>query len=360
MDLGVDGSSTQRIRVALDARSMQEVPPNGVGRVTGQVLPHLADRVEFELLTQTERPPLNMGLAEHAMSTPRVGRGTSWLQWSAARWLRGFDGIFHCPWYMLPLVQPVPMVVSLHDLSFERNPEWIGRSRARAFVVQARWAARTARAVITDSRHVADDVMQTYGVPADRIFVAQPAVDPVFRPGYDASALLERLGVSSPYVVAVGGSPRRNLPAAIDAWRVVRKESGLDLIVLGGEQLPPEDGLVVARLDDPDWAAVLANARALLYPTFYEGWGLPAIEAAASGTPVICARVGSLPEVLGDAAAWCESPDAASVVEQLRRLLASPEWAADLSEAGLRQAAGLQSPMAAADVYYAAYVLAVT
>ncbi|HVT20099.1 MAG TPA: glycosyltransferase family 1 protein [Mycobacteriales bacterium] len=350
--------TASKLRVALDARSIQEQPPNGVARVTAQVLPLLADRVEFDLLTAAEDPPTGLGLPEHPLRTPWPGLKTAWLQVPAARWLRGYDGIFHCPWYALPFVQRVPMVVTLHDLTFERHPEWFGRARRRSYVVQARWAARTARSILTTSRTVADDVMRTYRVPADRLFVALPTVDPVFRPGHDATAVLQRLGVRSPYVVAVGGgSPRRNLPAAIEAWRAVREETRLDLVVLGNNPVPAEDGLVVAQLDDTDWAAVLGNAAALLYPTFYEGFGLPAAEAAASGTPVVCARVGSLPEVLGDAAAWCEAPTATAVAPVLRRLVQSPEWARELAAAGLERARVLQSG-APAEQYFAAYLRA--
>lgn len=345
------------MRVALDARSLQAHPPNGVGRVTGQVVPHLEDRVQFELLTQSELPPLEMGLPEHAFRTPWPGLASEWLQGPAARWLKGFDGIFHCPWYALPFVQHVPMAVTLHDLSFERHPEWFGRARRRSYVVQARWAARTARAVLTTSHAVADDITATYGVPAERIFVAIPAVDSAFRPDLDATAVLTRLGVRRPYVVALGGSSRRNLPTALEAWRAVSAQRPLDLVVAGPDRLPPEPGLVVGRFDDDDWSALMANAAALLYPTWYEGFGLPAVEAAICGTPVICARVGSLPEVLGDAAAWCEAPSAPAIAARLKALLDSPGEAADIAAAGRRRASELPTAAQAAEAYYAAYEL---
>ncbi len=346
------------MRLALDARSLQAHPPNGVGRVTGQVLPHLVGRVEIELLTQTERPPLNLGLPEHALRTPWPGLASEWLQGPAARWLRRFDGIFHCPWYALPFVQRIPMVVSLHDLTFERHPEWFKFGRRTSYVVQARWAARTARAIITSSQTAADDVMQTYDVPAERIFAAVPAVDPIFRPGLDAGELLARLGVGNPYLVALGGSSRRNLPMAIEAWRVVRRGRPLDLVIAGPDVVPPEPGLVVGQFDDEEWAALLSNAEALLYPTAYEGYGLPAVEAAASGTPVVCARVGSLPEALSDAAAWCDDLSASSVATRLAALLDSPAEGADLAAAGLQRVSEMSGPAQVADVYFAAYELA--
>jgi glycosyltransferase involved in cell wall biosynthesis len=337
---------------------MQESPPNGVGRVTGQVLPHLVDRVDFTLLTQTERPPLDLGLPEHALRTPWPGLAAGWLQIPAARWLRGFDGIFHCPWYALPFVQHVPSVVTLHDLTFERHPEWFEFGRRTSYVVQARWAARTARAILTPSRTVADDVIATYGVPAERVIAAMPAVDAVFGPDRDPSDLLHRLGISTPYVVALGGSRRRNLDVAVATWHALRERYPIELVVAGSEQLPPQPGLHVSRFGDEDWAALLAGASALLYPTAYEGFGLPAAEAIASGTPVVCAPVGSLREVLEDAAAWCEAPTVPEMVAATEKLLSSPALAADLSAASLRRAAELPTCAQAAEHYLAAYLLA--
>jgi alpha-1,3-rhamnosyl/mannosyltransferase len=346
------------VRLALDGRSLQRTPLGGVGRATAHVLPFLTNQVDIELLTAREQPPAEVGLPEHPLATPWPGVATGWLQWSAPRWLRGFGGIFHCPWYALPFVQPVPMVVTLHDLTFERHPEWFARGRRRSYATQARWAARTARAVITVSHFVADDIMATYGVPASRIFIACHAVDEVFRADRDATAVRERLGIRNPYVAAVGGNPRRRLDVALDAWRAVRRDHALDLVVVGTDDLPDEPGVYGGRLSDEDWADLLAGARALVYPTAYEGFGLPALEAAASGTPVICARVGSLPEVLGGAALWCDDLTAAAFAAELRRLLADDALARDVRAAGIERAMTGPSWRASAEQHLAAYSLA--
>jgi alpha-1,3-rhamnosyl/mannosyltransferase len=343
------------IHLALDARSVQQQPKGGVGRVTARVLPYLTDRVDIELMTQDERPPIDIGLPEHSLPTPWPGVATGWLQWSAARWLRDFDGIFHCPWYALPFRQTIPMVATLHDITFEHHPDWFGPRLLWPYRVQARWAARTARAVVTVSQVVADDLMRTYGLPAERIIVAPNAADDIFAPDLDASPVLRRLGVAGDYVVAVGGVPRRNLDVSIAAWRAVRESHPMDLVVVGVDDVPSVPGIVGGRLADDEWAAVLANARALLYPTEYEGFGLPALEAIASGTPVICAPVGALPEVLRDAAVWCKAPVAAEITAGLERLFDSPSFAADIRAAGLQRAAEHPSWADSADGYYEAY-----
>jgi alpha-1,3-rhamnosyl/mannosyltransferase len=247
------------------------------------------------------------------------------------------------------------MVASLHDLTFEHHPEWFTRGRRLSYTVQARWAARTAGALLTGSQAVADDIMATYDVPASRITVTAYPVDETFGPGRDGSAALERLGATPPYIVAMGGSPRRRLDVALDAWRAVRAEHQVDLVVVGTDDIPREAGVSGGWLEDDEWAGVLAGAEALVYPTEYEGFGFPALEAIASGTPVVCARVGSLPEVLGDAAAWCGVADAEGTARELTRLLTTPAWAEELRAAGLARAAACPSWSEVADGFMEAY-----
>jgi glycosyltransferase involved in cell wall biosynthesis len=184
-----------------------------------------------------------------------------------------------------------------------------------------------------------------YGVAAERVLVAPPPVDPVFHPDPDGTAAaLERLMVAQPYVVTLGGAPRRQLPVAVAAWERALGRLGIEprelpLVVLSGEVPDPRDGVVYAgALDDEDMARVFAGARAFCYATSYEGFGMPALEAAAAGVPVVCARVGALPEVLGDAAAWSEDPETEPLGEALAGVLGDPSRARDLIDAGLARA----------------------
>lgn len=334
------------MRVAVDARRLQDRPLGGVGRLLANILPRLAGEVDVVLLTDGRRPPaLGAGdLAQHPLAPLGSSREALWLQVAAPAWLSRFPGVFHCPCYGLPYRQPRPMVVSIHDITFEDHPEWFPPARRMAFRAQARWAARTAARILTGSAHVADRIVERYGVDPARVLVAPPGVDPTFSPEVDGEALvglLGPLGVTRPYLVALGGAPRRGLALAVAAWRMVRDRGvPVDLVVVGSETPPAERGLVpVGSLDDRTWASVLAGAAALVYPTAYEGFGLPALEAAASGTPVVCAGVGSLPEVLGPAAAWCEDLRSATVAATLAELLADRDRAAELRRAGLERAA---------------------
>jgi glycosyltransferase involved in cell wall biosynthesis len=230
------------------------------------------------------------------------------------------------------------MVMTIHDLTFEHHPEWFTKAQRGSFRVQARHGARTARRIFTDSAVVRDEVIAEYRVEPDRVVVVPFAVDDRFRtpPSVDTQQqVIARLGVEKPYLVTLGGAPRRRLSVALDAWRHVReREPDLTLVVVGSERPPAESDVVFAgQLDDREWAAILAAAEAFCYATAYEGFGMPALEAAAAGTVVVCAPVGALPEVLGESAQWCDGLSAADLAEALVAAL-DRDRAAELRQLG--------------------------
>ena len=333
----------KRLRVAIDARRLQDVPLGGVGRSLDGVLHLLASELDIVLLTDARRDPAPFDLAQVALPVVRGAPESVWLQWSAPRWLRGFDGVFHGTFNALPFGGPVPAVVTIHDLSFENHPEGFSRAKRRIVRAYARHAARVARRVIAPSHHTRRELIDCYRVDPARVVVTPWGVEPRFSPAraQDAPALCERLGARAPYVVAMGGAPRRGLDVAVAAWRELRREGrDLSMVAVGPEPLAAQPGLVRAGyLSDSEWPALLAGAQAFCYPTRYEGFGVPALESIASGTPIVCAPVAALPEVLGDAAEWCVTPTASAIAAGLRRVLDDPEHAAQLRAAGLRRTA---------------------
>jgi glycosyltransferase involved in cell wall biosynthesis len=356
-------------RVAIDGRTLQARPPGGIGRTLAALVPEIALRTDLDLLLDSRRPPLlgdQPGLRAHSLRGPASTRDSVWLQLTAPRWLRGYGGAFHCPFYGLPYVQPVPMVVTIHDLTFEFAPELFEPHKRFVFRRQARWAAKTAQRILTPSEHVRSMVLERYarhGVQPHAVVATGLPVDPAFQrvePG-DLASRLERLGIPQPYVVTLGGAARRQLSVAIDAWRKALRAAGAEprdipLVVVSGEAPPPAEGVIYAgTLDDRDLAAVFAGARAFCYATRYEGYGMPALEAAACGTPVVCARVGSLPEVLGDAAAWCDGPNAEALGAALARVLSDPGEARRLSDAAVARARSLRPAAEVAGIMVRAY-----
>ena len=328
----------RKLRVALDARSLQQRPLGGVGRSTRALVDAVREHVDLALFTDAWHRPIETDLPQRPLLSPLTRTMTAWLQLAVPSALRDFRGIFHCPWYGLPFRQPVPMVVTIHDLTFEEMKSGFRPHQRAAYRVQARWAARTAAHVLTGSEAVRKQLCTRYRVHPWRVTVHPDPldrrvarVDPT-----RLEALRARLGVAGRYVVAVDGAPRRRVDLALAAWPLVRAQApDVSLVVLGGQpqDLPP--GVVAAGVvDDPDWAAALGGANALVYPTEFEGFGYPALEAMALGTPVVCPPVGALPELVGDAGCWIERHDPGSVAAAVGRVLADTELGDRLSAAG--------------------------
>ena len=328
----------RKVTVALDARSLQQRPLGGVGRSTRALVDAVREDVDLVLLTDAWQPRIDTELPQRGLLSPLTRTMAAWLQLAVPPALRGFPGIFHCPWYGLPFRQPVPMVVTIHDLTFEDLNSGFRPHQRAAYRVQARWAARTAAHVLTGSEAVRKQLCTRYRVHPWRVTVHPDPLDcSVARVDRTRlEALRARLGVAGRYVVAVDGAPRRRVDLALAAWPQVRAQApDVSLVVLGGQpkDLPP--GAVAAGVvDDQDWAAALGGASALLYPTEFEGFGYPALEAMALGTPVVCRRVGALPEVVGDAGCWVDSADPAAIASGVGRVLTDEGLAVRLVDAG--------------------------
>jgi alpha-1,3-rhamnosyl/mannosyltransferase len=253
----------------------------------------------------------------------------------------------------------------LYDLSWEHHPEDFSLATRLSFMAQARLSSRRARAVVTISEFTRSAIRETYGLPSELVMLAPPAVDPIFSPDrlMDLPRVLELLSLQTPYVIALGGAKRRGLAVAIKAWQQLGPGTGQRarpaLVIVGDEVPPALPGVIHAGpLNDRDWSALLAGATAFCYPTRFEGYGMPAMEAAASGVPVVCARVGPLPEILGDAAEWCATPSPSDIGVGLWRLMHDADRRTALSMAGLQRVAAAPTWAESAEVVARAYRLA--
>ena len=228
--------------------------------------------------------------------------------------------------HSLPLRVPCPAVLTVQDLSFERDASLMGRRETAIFRLVVPRSARRARRVLAISQRTKNDLVRLYGLPPGKVVVTQLAVDPAFRPG----------GTRSEYLLLASAIEERKNPlAAADAARAL----GRTLVVAG----PPRDARLVAELqrrgadvrgfvEHDELVRLYQGAAAFVFPTRYEGFGLPVVEAMACGTPVVATPDEAVREVGGDAIVYAE-PDA--LVAALERVLADPEpW----SRAGLERA----------------------
>lgn len=253
--------------------------------------------------------PLTFGGTGRAAT---VARDTWWYYAGLPRSARGLD-VLHCTTFRGPLRSPVPFTVTLHDLGLVRHPElfprwhrWSGRAGIAS-------VARAADRVLAVSEFTKGEAVELLGVPADRVAVIGNAVEPLFAP--------EGPAAEGDYVLAVGTlEPRKNLRRVAEA----ASRSGAELRVVGAKGWGGVDTPGwVGEVSDEELAALYRGARALVFPSLYEGFGIPVLEAMASGTPVVTSAGGATEEVAGGAAVLVDPLDvdaiAAGIAEAAAR-----------------------------------------
>jgi glycosyltransferase involved in cell wall biosynthesis len=261
--------------------------------------------------------------------------------------------------YTAPPLAPCPVVATIHDLSFEHIPETFKlRSRVQLRLT-VRATARGAAHVIAPSEYTRRDLVETYGLDPARVTAIPLAVAPHFRPVADAAELgrvRERYGIAGEYVLAVGSiQPRKNLARLVRAYSALRRgrgRSNLPQLVLVGKQAwlygetltaIEEEGLgdsvvLPGYVSEGDLPALYTGALCFAYPSFYEGFGLPPLEAMSCGAPVLTGNLTSLPEVVGDAGLTVDPFDTGALTDALARLVDDDALRASLRERGLRRA----------------------
>ena len=228
-------------------------------------------------------------------------------------------------------------VVTIHDVApfvFPASYLKLLRSEQEPFEVSARIADR----IVTNSHSSKSGIVAELGVEPERITVVPLAAGEVFSPG--TAENLPRALRGRRYILYVGTLEERKNPGTlIDAWREKLKAQGIALAMVSTDKLP-KDVIALRNLDSKHFRDVYRAALCLAYPTLYEGFGLPALEAMACGTPAVVSRVASLPEVCGTAAFYVEEPcSVAEWASALQEIAASESLRSDLSRRGLEQAA---------------------
>jgi glycosyltransferase involved in cell wall biosynthesis len=304
----------------------------------------------FTLYFRDVPPP---GLFAEAAGSARVSqRVIPWPRlWTHARlsWellSRPRPDVLFVPAHVLPAVHPLPTVVTVHDLGYRHFPDAHPRLQRLTLDWSTRYSARFATRLLADSEATRRDLAQLYRVPPEKVTVVYPGLDETLS-RIDAGPVRAKYGLPEGYFLHVGTlQPRKNLIRLIDAAAAV-PEARLVLAGRPGWLSAPilararEQGDRVRLLDhvpDEDLAGLYSGARALVFPSFYEGFGFPVLEAMACGTPVICADTSSLPEVAGDAALLVNPLDTAAMVSAMARVQADPALAAALRAKGYAQA----------------------
>jgi glycosyltransferase involved in cell wall biosynthesis len=254
--------------------------------------------------------------AAHALRTAWSRAGAP----ASERLVGGFDVLHFSDW-MYPPQRGGVRSTMIHDLVPVHRPQWVHARTARMHGAKYRHAARTCDVVIVNSRFTKDDVAQTLGVPEERIAVAYPGVEPEFAPDGP------RADLGRPYILTVATlEPRKNLATLVEAYRQLG-DTGLALAVVGaagwGEQPQLDvDGIIRLGYTQPvELPALYRGASVLVYPSLFEGFGMPIVEAMACGVPVVASAHPSLDEAAGEAAVRADPQDPEALADAIRSAL---------------------------------------
>ena len=302
--------------------------------------------------------------------------------WRMAVWIGQLAGVgfnsllpdaelFHATEHLLMPLHGMPTVLTVHDLIYRLFPAYHKRLNYWFLNAAMPVFTRRADALVTISQSSKRDLMRLYGISDDKISVIYEAASPHFQPASPRQVAEVRLrcGLPERYLLALGTiEPRKNLTRLVAALRILRQRyPDLALVVVGTTGWLYQDFFqTLEKLDDPkavllagyvadaDLPAVISGATLYVLASFYEGFGLPILEAMACGTPVVCSNTSSMPELGGEAARYFDPYDTESIVTELGAVLADEELRAEMRERGLLQASRF-SWRQAADQTFALY-----
>ena len=329
----------------LDARTATPHFP-GIGRyvtnLARALVPQLAADERLTVLHPPAHPlalPANAALRTHPVP---VSPFSLRQQWRIPRLLQRLDAdLYHSAYYLMPYRPGVPALLTLYDLIPILFPEHSTRRARLLFRRTTALALRMARHCITISQATRRDVLAHFHIPPARITAIPLAADPAFRPQPVAALarLRARYHLPERFVLYLGSNkPHKNLVRLIEAWaHIAPRVNAAPLVIAGAwlDQHPePRRRAAALGLDDrvrwlgpvagADLPALYAAATVFVFPSLYEGFGLPPLEAMACGTPVICSATSSLPEVVGEAAILVDPLDTAALAEAIARMWTDP------------------------------------
>lgn len=359
----------------------------GIGRFTRELIAALlADHDEEHyvlIVPKGAEPPEWVSAAPHVRWSPLPfsARFTS-IFWhrlhvpAPVEWFVGDLDVFHATNYMLPPLKHARSVVTVHDLSFLRHPEMADPRLVRYLTSSVPETTRKSDVLTADSAFTKEEMVDLLGVPPEKIMVVYGGVSARFQPVVDADALAEvraRYGLPERFLLCVTRiEARKNIPRLLEAYRILVDRTKIDvpLFLAGGRGWGYDEAMLrrealgltntvhlMGHVPDDDLPALISAATVFVYPSLYEGFGLPPLEAMACGTPVVASSAPCLTEILGDAALLAPPEDSEALAEALAQAVADADLRAGLRKRGLRRAQQF-SWQAAAKQLVSAYHLA--
>ncbi|MEI6045398.1 MAG: glycosyltransferase family 1 protein, partial [Chloroflexota bacterium] len=316
--------------------------------------PALPDR-RHNLPELVQRYPQRLKLVETGVRT--ISLDEQWRLFGLVR--QHHFNLWHTPYYIRPYLLPCPSVLTVYDVTGSLIAGALPSRKARLlFEMTTRLALLSSPHLISISDATRTDIIRLYKARSDKIKVIPLGVDEEFRPFSEDEKIQARLRLKLPpnYLLYVGiNKPHKNLERLLEAFKIFRERTGSSVVlILAGREDPryaPALHEKAQRLgldeqavrfwgevNEKELPALYGCADLFLFPSLYEGFGLPVLEAMASGTPVICADNSSLPEVAGEATLLFPAEDVAALVALLEKAVPNPTLRAELAQKGLAQA----------------------
>ena len=348
------------MRIAIDARKLHDF---GIGTYIRNLLRHLAridSQTEYVLLCNPADRTIVGSLGENFRAvSERSGAYSVAEQLSIPLSVkRERVDLFHAPHYMLPALTPSPTVVTIHDCIHLMFPQYLPNRLSYAYARASLWTAtHKSDRILTVSETSKRDILRFFRVPSEKIDVIHNAIDERFgiQPSEEhVVRVRERYQLNEGFVLYAGNiKPHKNLERLIEAFSEVRRQ-GLDALklLIIGDEISKLQALrravhryklhkyvrFLGYVPDETLAVLYRLASVFVFPSLYEGFGLPPLEAMASGTPVVTSNVSSLPEVVGDAAILVDPYDSMSIADGILRLLTNEELRTEMRTRGFARA----------------------
>jgi glycosyltransferase involved in cell wall biosynthesis len=329
--------------VAVDANPAARSARTGTevyAREVTRRLPKLAPDLDWRLYSS--RPATGLGADLTVIPFPRL-----WSQLRLpAELASNRPDLLFVPAHAVPFAYSAPAVAVVHDLAFERFPDAYRPAQRAYLKLTTRWAARRCRRLIAVSEATRQDLERYYGVPATRVVVVHSGGGEAPADGAAAAPSLTELGIDKPFALHVGRVERRKNQAA--ALQVVERADPELLLVCAGEVIDEELAArlrasprcrLLGRVDAAVRDQLYRQARVLIFPSLYEGFGFPVLEAMRNGLPVVASPAGGIREVGGDAALYAHPEDVEGLASATRDLLTNQALRRRLIAAGTKQAA---------------------
>jgi len=348
------------MRIGIEAERANVPNPTGVERYATELIRNLGNldqSNQYVLYFRTEPQPwfreLPANFSMRVIPFPKF-----WTQTRLA-WELLIDpvDVFVLLIQALPFVHPRNSIITVHDVAYEMFPEAFAPFMRFYLKLTTRWGVRRAKRIIAVSDSTKSDVSRIYGTNPQKITTAHLGVDPIYHPrAYgEVQPSLDKYGITfKKYILFVGTmQPRKNIVGLVEAYEKLRRDSHVEekLVLVGGkgwlwepilrriEASPARDSIKILNYVKMEDLPLLYNGAAVLtLPALYEGFGLPPLEAMASGTPVVVSDVSSMPEVVGDAGGLVDPNSPDSIAAGLLSALTDPERQRSMVEKGLARA----------------------